>query len=118
LRACSLGLVACGGSQCFSCVDSNGGSLIQITSSDGDSFTPYLSDDGSLVVFFSDGDLSPGGNTDSSIEIFVARTDGSGITQITNSLVDSGDFSFDDNQYGISGDGAYVVFTSNAATRK
>lgn len=97
-------------------MNTDGSNLVQLTSSDGDSLSPQLSDDGSLVVFTSDGDLSPGLNTDGSFEVFVARTDGSGITQISGGTVDSGGgfFSIGVAHYSISGDGSYVVFTSDA----
>jgi Tol biopolymer transport system component len=97
-------------------MNADGSNLIQLTASDGDSLSPQLSDDGSLVVFTSDGDLSQGLNTDGSFEIFVARTDGSSITQISDGTVDTGGgfFSIDAAGFSISGDGAYVAFTSTA----
>jgi Tol biopolymer transport system component len=87
----------------------------QITMSAGQSQTPKLSDDGTRVAFVSDGEVIVGGNPDGGYEMYVANTDGTGITQITNSEQESGVF---DNRspgsFDISGNGTYVVFSSFA----
>jgi Tol biopolymer transport system component len=44
-----------------------------------------LNANGTVVVFSSDGDLVPGGNTDGNFEIFTINVDGTGITQLTHS---------------------------------
>lgn len=96
-------------------MDIDGANLAQLTVSDGDSFVPKLSDNGSLVAFTSQEDLVPGGNTDGNYELFVAQTDGSGTVQISNGDSDSGTFmSGAPGSFDISGNGSYVVFASGA----
>lgn len=68
---------------------------------------PSISDDGSKVVF--DSNANPlGTNQDLLSEVFSINTDGTGLTQITNS-VDTDSFS-----PSIRGDGSEFVFVSNA----
>ncbi len=96
-------------------INMDGTGLAQLTMSARDSFAPKLSDDGTRVVFTSNGGVLPGSNPDGSYEVYVANTDGTGLTQITSNTRDSGTFA--NNEPGavdISGNGAYVVFGSIA----
>ncbi len=96
-------------------INIDGTNYTQLTASDADSFSPKLSDDGSVLVFASTGDHSPGANSDGSDEIFAARTDGSGIIQIASHDASTGTPSLSGTQsYNISGDGNTVVFTSRS----
>lgn len=96
-------------------INIDGTNYTQLTASDADAFSPKLSDDGSVLVFSSTGDHSPGANSDGSDEIFAARTDGSGIIQIANHDASTGTPSLSDAQsYNVSGDGNTVVFTSRS----
>jgi Tol biopolymer transport system component len=103
-------------------VDTDGSNLTQISMTDsGRSWQPQLSDDGSRVVFVTDGDPLPGGNDDENHEVFVSNTDGTGLIQITSSTeggsgIDS-ESSFLNRLPGavdISGDGNYILFGSDA----
>ena len=94
-------------------MDSNGENIIQITETAGNSLLPKLSDNGSRVVFTTMAEIFPGGNPDGNFEVYVARTDGSGITQITNADLNSGTYVDGiPGDYDISGNGAYIVFGS------
>ncbi|GEM_PF-696937 len=81
----------------------------QITNTTGGgSFGPSLNDDGTRIAFVSDRDLTPGrpGNADdNSNEIFL-WTEGSGFTQITNTI---GGFSLEPS---LNADGTRIAFTS------
>lgn len=87
----------------------------QITSSTGSTDAggtngfPSINSDGTRITFHSDRNLTPGspGNADGNIEIFL-YTQGSGITQITNSTTG-------ENIYpSINSDGTRIAFTSSS----
>lgn len=85
--------------------------VVQITSSGTrNSERPAVSADNSKVVFQSDADLVPGGNTDHSVEIFVIDSNGTGLQQLTSDP-DSAAYA---HSPAISGDGSVVVFSWNA----
>ena len=93
----------------------DGTGLTQVTASAGDSFNPILSDDGSKVMFASRAEVVAGGNADGNYEVYVAQTDGSTITQISNGPDDSGTFaSGAPGAFDLSGNGNWVVFTSES----
>ncbi|MDH3547057.1 MAG: hypothetical protein OEN22_08150, partial [Gammaproteobacteria bacterium] len=95
-------------------IDIDGSNLAQISMSDGSSYAPKISDDGSLVVFTSREDLT-GGNVDGNYEVFVARSDGTGIVQISDGDRDSGTFeSGGPGDFDIAGNGSFVAFGSVA----
>jgi Tol biopolymer transport system component len=71
---------------------------------------PYVSDDGTLLVFASCSDLT-GGNPDGSVELFAMHPDGTGKVQLTDTPSDA-DVSM--WFYALSGDGSRVVFSSDA----
>lgn len=69
-----------------------------------------VSDDNQWLAFVSRGDLA-GANHDQSPELFVMRSDGTGLAQVTNDPVPNAgsvDLAF------LSGDGTTIVFSSNA----
>ena len=68
-------------------------------------FSPHINADGTRIVFLSDGDLVPGDNADHNVELFL-WTQGSGITQITNTT------GGDNNQGSINPDGTKIAFFS------
>lgn len=89
-------------------VDSDGSDLTQLTTSLFSSEQPDISGDGTRVVFISSANLS-GKNMDGSAEIFVANTDGSNISQVTNT---TGITSLQGPR--LSANGKRVVFTAAA----
>ena len=96
-------------------INIDGTGLAQLTMTDGDSFAPRLSDGGSRVVFTSRAEHIAGTNPDGNYEVYVANTDGTGLTQITTNARDSGTFtSGAPGALDISGNGSYVVFGSVA----
>ncbi len=95
-------------------IDIDGTNLTQLSASDADVTGPKLSDDGSVVVFASEGDHSPGANSDGSYEIFASQTDGSGIIQVTNHTAATGTPTLSRKSYNVSGDGNTVVFSSRS----
>jgi Tol biopolymer transport system component len=70
---------------------------------------PALSAEGTMVAFTATADLT-GGNPDGSEELFVVRSDGSGLRQLTVSSGVSGQGSF---RPSLSADGTGVAFDSN-----
>jgi Tol biopolymer transport system component len=70
-----------------------------------------VSDDGQWLAFSSTGDLIHTRNADRSHEIFVVRSDGSGIKQITSDSTPNGGSS---TLPMISGDGNWIVFVSTS----
>jgi len=96
-------------------VNIDGSGLAQLTMTAGDSYAPRISDDGGRVVFTSRAEVIPGGNADGNYEVYVANSDGTGLTQITSNARDSGTFtSGAPGALDISGNGSYVVFGSIA----
>jgi len=96
-------------------VNIDGSGLAQLTMTGGDSFAPRVSDGGLRVVFTSRAEVIPGGNPDGNYEVYVANSDGTGLTQITSNARDSGTFtSGAPGALDISGNGSYVVFGSIA----
>jgi len=91
-------------------INIDGSGLTQITATDGNSLLPELSDNGSLVVFTSQAEVS-GANTDGNYELYVAQTDGGGIVRITDDPENAGTYTNGTpGGFDISGNGAYVVF--------
>lgn len=64
-------------------VNSDGSDITQLTASSLSSEQPDISADGTQVVFLSSANLS-NDNPDANVEIFIANTDGSAITQLTD----------------------------------
>jgi Tol biopolymer transport system component len=90
-------------------MDRDGGGLLALTPSiSGSSSAPAIADDGSLVAFASDADLT-GGNADGSTEIFVVGPDGLGLVQLTT----AGGLDGDSGSPALSGNGTWVAFTSD-----
>ena len=72
-----------------------------------------ISDSGERIVLASNRDLVPGGNVDTTYEVFVVDADSGAITQVTNTDRDSGVFAGNiPGDVDISGNGQYVVFGS------
>jgi len=65
-----------------------GAGLTQLTNTTGGvgSVEPQLASNGEFIVFASDRDLIPGQNADGNFEIFVMHTDGTHLTQLTNTI--------------------------------
>ncbi|MGI9205709.1 MAG: TolB family protein [Woeseiaceae bacterium] len=103
-------------------IDIDGSNLTQITISiptpggGRSSEVPKLSDDGSVVVFASDADHSPGSNPDPNFEVYIAPTNGGAITQLTSSNDENVGLDQDlfVGGYEVSGDGSIVVFGTTA----
>jgi Tol biopolymer transport system component len=96
-------------------INIDGSGLAQLTMTAGHSYAPRVSDGGLRVVFTSQAEVIPGGNPDGSYEVYVANSDGTGLTQITANARDSGTFtSGAPGALDISGNGSYVVFGSIA----
>ncbi len=91
-------------------IKADGTGIRQLTNgpSDTSSRSPVISDDGSVVVFDSDADLT-GGNADLSREIFKIHIDGSELQQLTNGTVDTVSA-----HPRVDASGIWVVFESNA----
>jgi Tol biopolymer transport system component len=68
---------------------------------------PSYDPSGSRILFASDRDLIPGGNADGNQELFGMKDDGSGLTQVTNTVGGFG------NWDGNLANGGLVVFTSD-----
>ena len=101
------------GSREIFAMNTDGTNLMQLTMSAGNSDTPRVSDDGAYVVFTSTGEFSAGSNADGLLEVYVASTDGSGITRITDSNDDSGlRFNGTAPAVDISGNGQWITFMS------
>lgn len=90
--------------------DPAAGASAQITraplSASGSNYPPSVSDDGERVAFLGRGDPL-GRNPDGGYELFVVRTDGTGLVQLTETS-GPGSFGF----HAMSGNGARVVFDS------
>ena len=101
-------------------INTDGSGLAQVTiTSVWDNAEPRISNDGSRIAFVSEADPIPLGNGDSSMEVYVANSNGSGITQLTATIGDSGIHSRNDTPeqgrmgaVDIAGDGRSVVFGS------
>jgi Tol biopolymer transport system component len=93
----------------------DGTNHMQLTMSSGDSMTPRISDNGAYAVFVSGAEFSAGSNPDGMLEVYTVATDGTGITQITDSALDSG-LMFNGNApaVDISGNGSWITFMSYA----
>ncbi len=89
-------------------INSDGTGLTQLTSDPTyDTMPAGISGDGSLVVFYSEADHT-GGNPDHSYEVFVIKSDGTNLTQLTDDPV------YGSEACAISLDGSVVVFESQA----
>ncbi|MEW5807531.1 MAG: hypothetical protein AB1756_09335 [Acidobacteriota bacterium] len=89
-------------------VDPDGSGLLQLTSAaTGSSENPSISDDGTIIAFQSTSDLT-GGNPEGNSEIFVIRSDGSGLAQLTSSATGSSE------SPSLNGSGSEVAFSSSA----
>jgi len=87
-------------------INADGTVLTQVThGTSGGAYQTVSSSDGSVIVFNSSGDFT-GQNADGSDEIFRVNSDGTGLTQITNSSV-AGDYSYFDV---IDDSGTWVAF--------
>ena len=97
------------GEQIFA-VSTAGGTPVQLTMAPESNFLLFgdweITDNGDRVLFSSREDLT-GDNPTLSHNLFLANTDGSGITQVTQN--NSGGFY---NEWELSGDGSLVVFSS------
>lgn len=106
-------------------INIDGTNLTQLTMSGANSLAPRISDDGSRVVFSSDGDIPPYINDDDEREVYVVNGDGTGLVRITTALQRSGAFAGNSvvqaaipygngaaGAYDISGDGDWVVYSS------
>lgn len=91
----------------------DGTNHMQLTMSSGDSMTPRISDNGAYAIFVSSAEFSAGSNTDGMLEIYTVATDGTGLTRITDSALDSG-LMFNGNApaVDISGNGSWITFMS------
>ena len=91
----------------------DGTNHMQLTMSDGDSMTPRISDNGAYAVFVSAAEFSAGSNADGMLEVYTVATDGTGMTRITDSALDSG-LMFNGNApaVDISGNGSWITFMS------
>lgn len=98
-----------GSEEVFS-IDINGGGLRALTNGPKDTScsNPALARHSNLAAFDCNANLA-GGNSDGSREVFVVRTDGSGLLQLT-----SGPAASVSQHPRISADGRWVVFASNA----
>ena len=67
------------GSQEIFAMNTDGTNFMQLTMSAGNSITPRISDNGNYVVFTSSGEFTAGSNTDGSLEVYVADTDGAAL---------------------------------------
>jgi hypothetical protein len=101
---CNADLLGGGGPAGFQIfkVNPDGSGVVQLTSANREVFGPRVDDLGVWVVFHSSWDPF-GSNADGSSEIFRVRTDGSGLEQLTDTLISS-------YQPDISGDGSLVAF--------
>lgn len=89
-------------------MNADGTGLKQLTNGQGNSISPAISHAGDIVVFQSNADLI-GENSDGNQEIYVIKTDGSRLSQIT---AGTGTKRHDSRDPDISGDGSTVAFDS------
>ena len=96
-------------------INVDGTNHMQLTVSSDDSQTPEISDDGAYVVFASAAEFTAGSNADAGLEIYVVRTDGTELVQITDADDDSGLlFNGSASALDISGNGEWITFMSYA----
>ena len=96
-------------------INIDGTNHMQLTMSSGDSQTPEISDDGAYVVFASAAEFTAGSNADAKLEVYVVRTDGTGLVRITDTDRDSGLlFNGSASALDISGNGEWITFMSYA----
>jgi len=87
-------------------INSDGSGLLRLTSNNDEDMQPSLSSDGLTVAFISTGALDPAGsNPEGDAEIFVMRTDGTGIRQLTSNAAD-------DTSPSISAQGSRIAYQS------